>query len=298
MFLPSRILEKRLQQMLAEDLGQGDITSTLIVPAGTVAEAEIVSKESGVVAGGEEARTLLQSLGLSVEVSAEDGEKIESGKVLMKICGDARTILSAERVLLNLLSRMSGIATATRKLVQELRRANVKARVACTRKTAPGLLYFDKKAVQVGGGDTHRLHLDDMVLIKDNHIVIAGSVEKALKKAKEQVSHSKKIEVEVAKIEDVPTAADAGADIIMLDNFSCADIRKAVALLKKRKLYGKVLLEASGGITIKQALKFASSGVDFVSLGELTHSAKALDMSLEINRVKKRRLDKDTSTAK
>jgi nicotinate-nucleotide pyrophosphorylase (carboxylating) len=184
--------------------------------------------------------------------------------------------------MLNLLSRMSGIATTTRRLTEKLEKAKAKAKIAATRKTAPGLLYFDKKAVLVGGGDPHRLHLDDMVLIKDNHIAIIGSVEEAVKKAKANVSFSKKIEVEVTRVQDALKAAEAGADVIMLDNFSPKQIKEAVASLKKTGFLGKVLLEASGGITAENLLEYASTQVDLISMGELTHSVKALDISLEI----------------
>jgi nicotinate-nucleotide pyrophosphorylase (carboxylating) len=171
--------------------------------------------------------------------------------------------------------------------VEKIKKAGLKTKVACTRKTAPGLLYFDKKAVLVGGGDTHRLHLDDMVLIKDNHIAIIGSVEKAVKKAKEGCSFSKKIEVEVTSMEDALAAAKAGADIIMLDNFSPDQIKEAVKQLKKAGFLGKILLEASGGITTENILEYASTGVDIVSLGEITDSAKTLDISLEIVKLRK-----------
>ena len=287
MFLPRKILEDRLRTVLAEDLGQGDITTGLIVPAETTAEAEVVSKESGIAAGIEEAKILLESLNIKAEPLVADGAKVRPKQVLIKICGDARTILSVERTLLNVLSRMSGIATMTRNLIGKLRNSGAKTKVACTRKTAPGLLYFDKKAVQVGGGDTHRLHLDDMILIKDNHIAVAGSLKEAVKKAKENASLSKKVEVEVTKIEDVLTAAEAGVDIIMLVNFLPRQIEKAVELLKKKKLYGKALLEASGGITAENILSFSSTGVDIVSLGAITQSAKTLDIGLEITRIKK-----------
>jgi nicotinate-nucleotide pyrophosphorylase (carboxylating) len=282
MFLPRKILEEKLLRMLAEDIGQGDITTALTVPARTIAEAEIIAKDSGVIAGIEETRTLLESLGLKAEALVADGEKIRAKQTLIRVSGDARTILSTERTLLNILSRMSGIATATRKLTEKLQKAKLKTRIASTRKTAPGLLYFDKKAVFIGGGDTHRLHLDDMILIKDNHIAVAGSVEKALRKARENASFSKKIEVEVTREEDVLTALKAGADAIMLDNFSTKQIEEACALLKKAKLRGKILLEASGGITAENILEYASSGVDIVSLSEITNGMKALDISLEI----------------
>ena len=284
--MPRKILEEKLRQLLAEDIGQGDITSTLIVPDGCNAEAEIIAKESGVAAGIEEAEVLLESLGLKPEALVKDGNEIKPKQVLMKIYGDARTILALERTLLNIVSRMSGIATTTRRLVEKVRRAGYKTIVACTRKTAPGLLYFDKKAVSVGGGDTHRLHLDDMILIKDNHIRIAGSIEKAVKTAKEKASFSKKVEVEVSNIDEALEAAKAGADIIMLDNFPPSQIKRAVEKLKRAGFLGKVLLEASGGITAENIVAYASTGVDIVSLGEITDSPKALDISLEIKSFK------------
>ncbi len=284
MFLPNEILKEKLQRMLVEDLGQGDITTALIVPAECTAEAKVIAKESGVPAGIEESKILLESVGLKVETLVTDGEKMKAKQILMKIQGNARTILSVERTLLNILSRMSGIATNTRSLVERLQKAELKTKVACTRKTAPGLLYFDKKAVLIGGGETHRLHLDDMVLIKDNHIAIAGNVEKAIKKAKNS-SFSKKIEVEISKVDDILAAVRAGADIIMLDNFSPKQIAKAINLLEEANCLGKILLEASGGITAENILTFASTGVDIVSLGEITDSTKALDIGLEITRI-------------
>jgi nicotinate-nucleotide pyrophosphorylase (carboxylating) len=207
----------------------------------------------------------------------------------MRISGDAKAILSAERTLINILSRMSGIATATRKVTEKIEKAGLKTRVACTRKTAPGLLYFDKKAVLIGGGDTHRLHLDDMILIKDNHIAIAGSVEKAIEKVREGASFSKKIEVEVASVKDALVVAKAEVDVIMLDNLSPKQIEKAIKSLEKAGFLGKILLEASGGITTQNILAFASTGVNIVSLGELTDSIKALDISLEVKKLKTRR---------
>jgi len=200
--------------------------------------------------------------------------------------GNARTLLSIERTLLNLLSRMSGIATKTHHLIEKTRKAGYKTRIACTRKVAPGLLYFDKKAVMIGGGDTHRLHLDDMILIKDNHLAIIGGVSKAVEKAREIASFSKKIEIEVSSADQALEAAKARADIIMLDNFSPQKIREAMALLKKKGLRNKVLVEASGGINEQNILEYAATGVDIASLGEITDSVKALDISLEVTRVK------------
>jgi len=286
MFLPRKILEEKLRNMLAEDVGQGDITTALIVPEGSKAEAQVVAKEPGVVAGIEEAKILLEGLGLKVEALVADGEKAKTKQVLLKIFGDTRTILSSERTLLNILSRMSGIATTTKKLTEKIQRAGLKIRVASTRKTAPGLLYFDKKAVLMGGGDTHRLHLDDMILIKNNHIAVAGGIEKAVKRVKENVSFSKKIEVEVLRIEDVIDAAKAGVDIIMLDNFSPRQIEKTINLMKKTGFSGKILLEASGRITTENITAFTSTGVEIVSLGEITASPKTLDISLEVTKVR------------
>jgi len=184
---------------------------------------------------------------------------------------------------------MSGIATATRRLVNKIRGAKLKTRVACTRKTAPGLLYFDKKAVLVGGGDTHRLHLDDMILIKDNHVAMAGSIQAAVRNAKKRASFSKKIEVEVASAADALKAAEAGVDIIMLDNFSPKQIDGTIKTLKKAGFFGKVLLEASGGITAENVLSFALKKVDIVSLGEITESARALDINLKVKEERKSR---------
>ena len=177
---------------------------------------------------------------------------------------------------------MSGIATATRTIVDKLKAAGAKTKIAATRKSAPGLLYFDKRAVVIGGGDPHRLHLDDMVLIKDNHVAIVGRPEEAVKKAKANISFTKKIEVEVTNVSDVLRVARAGADVIMLDNFSIEQVKQAVSLLEKEGFLGKVVLEASGGIKAEDVTDYALAGVDVISMGELTHSVKALDVSLEI----------------
>jgi len=289
MFIPRRILEEKLLAMLAEDIGEGDVTTSLTIPPETVAEAEVISKEAGTVAGIEEAEILSESLRLTAKTHVKDGDKVKPDQILLKIEGNARTILVVERTLLNIISRMSGIATAAANMVERIRKAESRTRIACTRKTAPGLLYFDKKAVLLGGGDPHRFHLDDMVLIKDNHIAIAGSVEKAVKRARERASFSKKIEVEVTSGEDILPAIHAGADVIMFDNFSPKHVEKAIALLKDKKLRERVLLEASGGITERNLLEFASKGVDIISIGTITNSAKALDISLEIRNVAKKR---------
>jgi len=285
MFVPRKVLEEKLLQLLVEDVGQGDVTSAAIVPVDCTAIAEVLAKAAGTVAGIEEVTILCEALGLQVKIEVVDGEAVKKGQVLIVISGDATTILTAERTMLNLLSRMSGIATATRCLTNKIKKAHLKTKVAATRKTAPGLLYFDKKAIITGGGDPHRLHLDDMVLIKDNHVAVAGNLEKAVKLAKKNASFSKKIEVEVTTASDALRAAELGADIIMLDNFEPIQIEEAVALLKKGGFDGRVLLEASGGITEENLLDYAAAGVDLISLGELTHSVKALNISLEIVKV-------------
>jgi len=284
MFLPRKILEEKLRNMLAEDVGEGDITTALIVPVGTIGQAEVRFKQSGIAAGIEESTVLLESLGLKAQALVRDGDEVEANQVIMKISGDARTILSVERTLLNLLSRMSGIATATRQLVKKIERAKLKTRIACTRKTAPGLLYFDKKAVLLGGGDTHRLHLDDMILIKGNHIAMVKSLQDAVRTAREGASFSKKVEVEVTSGAAALKAAEAGADIVMLDNFSPGQVQAAIGVLEKAGFFGRVLIEASGGITAENVLDYASRRVDIVSLGEITESPRALDINLKMAR--------------
>ncbi|HUV98348.1 MAG TPA: carboxylating nicotinate-nucleotide diphosphorylase [Candidatus Paceibacterota bacterium] len=283
MFSPNRVLEEKLRKLLEEDVGHGDITTSLLTPEKTIVEAEVVAKEGGVLAGIEEALILCESLKLQARLLEHDGARVKPKTPILRIIGDARTILSMERTLLNMLSRMSGIATATNNLVRKV--ASRKIRVACTRKVAPGLGYFDKKAVALGGGDTHRLHLDDLVLIKDNHIRIVGDLGEAVRKAREQASFSKKVEVEVSSAEAALQAAKSGADIIMLDNLSPKKVREAVLLLTREGLREKVILEASGRINHGNIVEHAKTGVDVLSVGEITHSPKALDMSLEVVKV-------------
>ncbi len=285
MFVPRNILEEKLLELLADDIGMGDVTTSAIISEGKMVEAIVVAKDTGIVAGIEEVSILAEALGLEGETYVSDGAEVKKKEIFLKLIGDARTILSAERTILNLLSRMSGIATKTRRMVNKLHEVKSPAKIAATRKSAPGLLYFDKKAVIVGGGDPHRLHLDDMVLIKDNHIVIAGDAVKAVEKAKAVVSFTKKIEVEVVKVADAIAAVKAGADIVMLDNFSPKQARQTVEALKKAGMRERITLEASGGITEDTLLDYAAAGVDVLSMGELTHSVKAFNASLEVTRV-------------
>jgi len=203
---------------------------------------------------------------------------------VMELSGSARAILSAERTVLNIMMRMSGIATETSKLVEATKKVNSKIRIACTRKTTPGFRYFEKKAVALGGGDTHRFRLDDMILIKDNHLSIIGGVREAVKQARLKTSFSKKIEVEVENPEQALEAALAGADIIMFDNMPPEEAKKTLELLEERGLREKVLIELSGGITPENIEKYSALNVDIISMGYITHSARALDLSLDFEK--------------
>ena len=285
MSLPEQILQEKIRRFLEEDIGQGDITTLHTIPQGIVAEAETVAKEKGVIAGLEEISAFLESLGFEAEALMPDGSGVEKGTTIMRIVGDARTLLSTERTILNLLTRMSGIATKTRRVIEKVRDAGYQTRIASTRKVAPGLLYFDKKAVMLAGGDTHRLHLDDLVLIKDNHLAITRGVAEAVKRARSNVSFSKKIEVEVSSQKDASEAVEAGADIVMLDNFSPQKIRDAISSLEEKGLRDQVLIEASGGINEGNVIEYAATGADILSLGEITDSVKALDISLDVVKV-------------
>jgi len=253
-----------------------DDTSCTIVPDEWV-HASIITKENGVLAGLEEASLIFDYFALEIYSDLNDGDTITSGDMVCNIWGRAGDVLRSERLALNFLCRMSGIATLTARCVADA--GNV--RVACTRKTTPGFRKFEKKAVKLGGGDTHRFNLSDAVMIKDNHIAIMG-IEKAIRRAKEEASFTKKIEVEVSDVGDMLSAANAGADIIMFDNMKPEEIRKCIKVLEDEKLrYGKIL-EASGGIKPDNIRDFASTGVDVISTGSLIHSARWLDMSMKI----------------
>jgi nicotinate-nucleotide pyrophosphorylase (carboxylating) len=207
---------------------------------------------------------------------------LKRGTAVLEVTGSARVVLGVERTLLNILMHCSGIATEVRKLVELVRRVNSRVRVAATRKTLPGLRYFEKKAVAIGGGDTHRLSLSDAILIKDNHIKIVGSVEEAVKIAKASASFVHKVEVEVSTPEDAVKAAESGADIIMLDNMKPSEVARVVEELRKRGLRERVLLEVSGGITPDNILEYAKLDVDVISCGYITISSRAVDMSLDV----------------
>ena len=266
--------KKQLIQFLAEDIGRGDITSALLSKKRIT--ARIISRQDAVIAGVTHAKEIFKLKGCAVKIVKKDGSKIKPNGTIMTITGDAGKILTCERTALNLLTRMSGIATQTNHLVKKI---PSKTKLYATRKTAPGLRYFDKEAVEIGGGKKHRLRLDEMVMIKDNHIAVHDSLESLIKKAKKK---HKKFEVEVENISDVILAAKSGATIVMLDNFTPSQIKKAIVSLKNQKLRNKVLLEASGGINGKNITSYGKTGVDIISVGSITNSVKGIDMSLEI----------------
>ncbi len=272
-----------LRQMVYEDIGFEDITTNALIPEDLEAHGIIISKENGIIAGINEARDIFEDFGLETILNKYEGDNIRINDVIMEIKGNARCILTLERTALNLLMRMSGIATLTSRTVELIGEVNEDIILASTRKVTPGLQLFEKKAVKIGGGDTHRFKLDDCVLIKDNHIELVGNVNEAVKRAKKNVSFTKKIEIEVENLEDAVTAIKTGADIILLDNMSPDTIKKVLSSLKEVKLRNKVLIEVSGGIKPQNIVEYAKTGADIISAGYLTHSAKALDLSLEIS---------------
>ena len=233
----------------------------------------------------EEAAAIFEYLGGSVEVLADDGEKAPSGKILLEIEGPARALLAGERTALNVVGRMAGIATIVAEAIAKAKQINPVIRVAATRKTAPGLRELDKRAVELGGGDTHRFRLDDCVLIKDNHLNFGLTIGEAVERARRRVSFTKKVEVEVRALKDAIQAAEAGADIVMFDNMAPEDIRECLSALGDRGLRDGRLFEASGGITLENVEEYAASGVDIVSMGCLTHSVRSLNVKLEIEPV-------------
>ena len=279
------LLEEKIKEFLSEDLGFGDITTDTLIDDNSMAEAEIVFKEEGIVAGVEEAATIFELVGCKSQIIINDGEGVKPQTVVLKIEGPSKNILKVERVALNILMRMSGIATATKRVVTLARIYNSKIRVAATRKTNPGFRYFDKKGVKIGGGDTHRLRLDDCVLIKNNHLKFMPSISEAIKRVLEAVSFTKKVEVEVENTAQAIEAVEAGADIVMLDNMEPIEIRNTLRELERREIRNKILIEASGGITIKNIADYAKTGVDILSLGSLTHSVQAIDISLRMKNI-------------
>jgi len=276
------LLKKKLKEFLEEDIGYGDLTTNLLIPPDLIITAKVITNENCIVAGIEEACILAEIAGVKSFPIILDGKYAEKGSIIIKFEGKARSILSIERTILNILMKMSGIATITNNLVNRINKINPKIRLACTRKTTPGFRYFEKKAVLIGGGDTHRFRLDDMILIKDNHLACIKDLNKAIKELKSKLSFSKKIEIEVKSIEDAIKVASLGIDIIMLDNFTPDMAKKVINELENRGLRQKILLEISGNITPNNIEEYAQLNIDIISMGFITHSVKAVNMSLDI----------------
>jgi nicotinate-nucleotide pyrophosphorylase (carboxylating) len=266
--------------MLEDDEGFGDITSNSIIDDNEYVKAYIISKDEGILAGIDIAKELFESRDVRVIFHLSDGCEIKKGDLLMSFQGNAQDILLIERTALNLLMRMSGVASAANHYVKLV---EGKVIIAGTRKTQPAIGKFDKMALKIGGADTHRFSLDDMVLIKDNHIAVVGSPLEALKKAQENVSFSKKIEIEVESLEDAVSCVKQGADIVMLDNMDHSQVTDVLNALEKEGVRNNSLIEISGGINEDNILDYVDLGVDIISLGALTHSSRSLDFSLKIN---------------
>ena len=272
------LVEDAVRAALLEDLGRaGDITTNATIPAMKQARAVIAARQPGIVAGLDLAKAAFRLLdpALSFETRIADGAAVTPGAILATIEGPARALLSAERVALNFLGRLSGVATLTSRYVAAV--AHTKVRIVCTRKTTPGLRTFEKYAVLCGGGFNHRFGLDDAILIKDNHIAVAGGIIPALRAVKAAIGHLVKIEIEVDTLDQLDEVLTEGADVVLLDNMTPARLREAVARVK-----GRLLTEASGGVTLETVAAIAESGVDMISVGALTHSAQVLDVGLDI----------------
>jgi len=283
MELPNTPQIKRLiRQAIAEDFSQGDMTTEALIPETSQSKALVTAKARGIIAGTEVAKQVFLKVDpkLEVDILIKDGAEVKLGDVIARIEGRTASILKAERVALNFLQRLSGIASETARYVQAVK--GLPVLITDTRKTSPGLRTLEKYAVRVGGGKNHRMHLADGILIKDNHIAVLRrrglSIKEIVAKARHKASPELKIEVEVKTPEEAIQAAEAGADIVMLDNMNLKDMRQAVRLIK-----GRALIEASGGTTLESVRDVAETGVDLISIGALTHSPKALDISLELD---------------
>ena len=271
------LIDKIIERALLEDIGTGDITTESIIPSNLKTKGIIKASEEGVVAGLDIACLVFQKLDSKIifQKKTIDGRKVVRGKELAEIIGSARTILKGERIALNFLQRMCGIATITSKFCQEVK--DFPVRIVDTRKTTPGLRILEKYAVRMGGGYNHRFGLYDAVLIKDNHIAVAGGIQLAVNSVRKQISHISKIEVEIESLTQLQEALQAQVDIVMLDNMDLDTMKKAVKMVK-----GKTLIEASGEITLEKVKEIAQAGVDLISIGALTHSVKSLNISMEI----------------
>ncbi|MEJ2078981.1 MAG: carboxylating nicotinate-nucleotide diphosphorylase [Acidobacteriota bacterium] len=278
MKLPRLLYEDLVRRALLEDLGRvGDLTSDSIIPLEARVRGNLISREPGCVAG-----MFVSTLAFSImdpdvriEYHVQDGDRIEPGQALATVDGEARSLLSAERSALNFLALLSGIATATRGIVDRLRGYDTK--IVCTRKTTPGLRTLEKYAVRAGGGFNHRFGLDDAVLIKDNHLAVAGSIEEAVRRVRYCVGHTVKVEIEVDTLEQLEIALGQPIDAVLLDNMTIDQVKAAVKMVRRR-----LVTEVSGGITPETAIAYGAAGVDLISVGWLTHSAPALDVSLDV----------------
>jgi len=270
---------------LNEDIGTGDITSNLLISEETISKGTIVCKNGGrsiIVSGLSEAKIIFDICGCEATLLVDDGAKIAKGIDVLIVEGSSRSILKGERTALNLLMRMSGISTRTNQFIEKLGELSKTVRISSTRKTVPGLRYFDKKAVVIGGGISHRVRLDQLILIKDNHIAIVGSVKKAIEKARSVYGNKRKIECEVVDYSGIVEAIESGADIVMLDNFKPEEVKESLDRIRKLGLRDKIIIEISGGINLDNIYDYAIAKPDVISIGSLTHSVQSIDFSLEI----------------
>ena len=270
---------------LNEDIGTGDITSNLLIPEETISKGTIVCKNGGrsiIVSGLSEAKIIFDICGSEATLLVDDGAKIAKGIDVLTVEGSSRSILKGERTALNLLMRMSGISTRTNQFIEKLGELSKTVRISSTRKTVPGLRYFDKKAVVIGGGISHRVRLDQLILIKDNHIAIVGSVKKAIEKVRSVYGNKRKIECEVVDYSGIVEAIESGADIVMLDNFKPEEVKESLDRIRKLGLRDKIIIEISGGINLDNIYDYAIAKPDVISIGSLTHSVQSIDFSLEI----------------
>lgn len=277
--IENQLIDDLIKLAFAEDIGDGDHTTLSTIPADAMGKSKLLIKEEGILAGVEMAKKVFAAFDpeLQMEIFIEDGAHVKPGDVAFIVSGKIQSLLQTERLMLNIMQRMSGIATVTNKYVKELE--GTKTRVLDTRKTTPGLRMIEKAAVKIGGGVNHRIGLFDMILIKDNHVDFAGGIDKAVSKAKEyckEKGKDLKIELEVRNFDELNQALEAGVDRVMLDNFTPENTRKAVELIN-----GRVETESSGGITFATLRQYAECGVDYISVGALTHSVKGLDMSFK-----------------
>ncbi len=281
-YLPEKVLEKKLLLFLQEDINFGDITGEHVPEKDVM--ANLIAKQHGVLCGLDFAKILLKSLDLNIRFEKKDGDTIAPDDVILTIEGSSKLILVVERTILNLLMRLSGVATQTKSLVDIVKKSNKPIVIASTRKTTPGLRYFEKYAVKIGGGDPHRWSLSDTILIKENHLVLFPNenIKDIVTRFKQASSFTKKIDIEVESMEEFEEVLESDPDIIMLDDFTPDQIKKSIEILNNYKLSKKPLIEISGGINTGNIENYLLTGVDIISIGALTHSVKSIDFSLKI----------------